>query len=173
MIKKALIVIDMQNDYYPQGAMELVGIIKANENVNELISDFREGGDEVIFIQHIASRNAPFFRKGSDGAKLFDGLDIKTSDVVFEKHYPNSFRDTDLDKYLQNKEIGKLVICGAMTHMCIDTTVRAGFDLGYNIDLVANACATKDLAYNGEVIKADLVHKSFLSALNGTFCEMI
>jgi len=57
--------------------------------------------------------------------------------------------------------------------MCIDTTVRAGFDLGYNIDLVANACATKDLAYNGEVIKADLVHKSFLSALNGTFCEMI
>ena len=170
---RALIVIDMQNDYYPKGAMELVGILDTHRVVNETIKKFRDSGNEIIFIQHIASKDAPFFKEGSEGANLYSGLDRKDSDRVFIKHYPNSFRDTGLDEYLRGKGIKNLTICGAMTHMCIDTTVRAGYDLEYDIELIAGGCATKDLVFNGEIIKAEIVHKSFLSALDGTFGKVV
>ena len=170
---KALIVVDMQNDYYPKGAMELVGILDAHKVVNKTIKKFRDSGNVVIFVQHIANKDAPFFKEGSEGANLYSGLDRKDSDRIFIKHYPNSFRDTGLDEYLQVKGIKNLIICGAMTHMCIDTTVRAGYDLGYNIEVISNGCATKDLVFNGEIIKAEIVHKSFLSAMDGTFCKVV
>jgi len=172
-VKKSLIVVDMQNDYYPNGAMELVGILEAHRVINETINKFRYSGDEVIFIQHIASKDAPFFKQDSSGAEIYEGLDRKVSDKVFVKHYPNSFRDTGLHEYLQEKEIASIVICGAMTHMCIDTTVRAGYDLGYDIKLIANGCATKDLVFKDKVISTDIVHKTFLSAMDRTFCSVI
>lgn len=169
---KALIVIDMQNDYYPKGKMELVGITAAHRVVNETIEKFRGSDSEVIFIQHIADEDAPFFKKGSEGAELYSGLYREETDRVFIKHYPNSFRDTGLDEYLKEKGIINLTICGAMTHMCIDTSVRAGYDLGYNIELIADGCATKDFIINGETIKAKIIQKSFLNAMDGTFCKV-
>lgn len=172
-MKRILIVIDMQNDYYPHGDMELEGILDAHTAVNLLISTFREQGNEVIFIQHVAQKSAAFFREHSFGAELHGELLREDGDIVFSKKYPNSFRDTGLDDYLKDMGVKNLTICGAMTHMCIDTTVRAGFDLGYDINLFADGCATKDLIYRNETIKASVVHKSFLTALNGTFCKVV
>jgi len=172
-MNKALIVVDMQNDYYIGGKNELTGIKEALDNIVKLINKAHKAGEEVIFIQHIAKKDAPFFAEGSDGAKLHKDLPIQSQDSIIVKHYPNSFRETNLHQLLQSKNITHLTICGAMTHMCIDTTVRAAFDLGYKINLVANACATKDLSYNGETIEAKYVQASFLAALNGTFCEVV
>ena len=171
-MNKALIVVDMQNDYYISGKNELTGIKEALDNIVKLINKAHKAGEEVIFIQHIAKKDAPFFAEGSDGAELHKDLPIQSQDSIVVKHYPNSFRETNLHQLLQSKNITHLTICGAMTHMCIDTTVRAAFDLGYKINLVANACATKDLSYNGEIIEAKYVQASFLAALNGTFCEV-
>ena len=112
---RALIVVDMQNDYYPKGEMELVGILDAHKVVNKTIKKFIDSGNVVIFIQHIANKDVPFFKEGNEGANLYSGLDRKDSDRVFIKHYPNSFRDTGLDEYLQEKGIKNLIICGAMT----------------------------------------------------------
>lgn len=82
------------------------------------------------------------------------------------KHYPNSFRDTELADYLKSKNISNLVICGMMTHMCVDATTRAAKDMGYDIVLIGDACATKDQEINGQKVKAEEVQKSFLAALN-------
>ncbi len=172
-MNKALIVVDMQNDYYIGGKNELTNIKEALENIVKLINKAHEAGEEVIFIQHIAKKDAPFFAEGSKGVELHKDLPTQSQDSIIVKHYPNSFRETNLHQLLQSKNITHLTICGAMTHMCIDTTVRAAFDLGYKINLVANACATKDLNYNGEIIEAKYVQASFLAALNGTFCEVI
>jgi len=169
----ALLVIDMQNDYYPGGRSELVGIEAAHARTRDLIAHARKAGSVVIFVRHIAPADAPFFAEGSEGAKLHADLPIHPDDTIITKHYPNSFRDTGLDAYLKGRGYRHLMVCGAMTHMCIDTTVRAGYDLGYDITLIGDACATKDLLWEGETIPAVQVHRSFLSALDGTFCRVI
>jgi len=170
---KALIVIDLQNDYFKGGKIELVNSELALKEANIAIKIAREKGYKIYFIQHIAAKkDASFFLPNSYGVKLHENLDIQ-NDTIIQKHYPNSFRETTLKDELDKHNINKLIICGAMTHMCIDTTVRAAFDLGYKIELLANACATKDLSFNGNTVLAKDVQNSFLSALNGTFCNVV
>lgn len=89
------------------------------------------------------------------------------------KYYQNSFYETELDSYLKEKGIKKLIVCGMMTHMCVDTTVRAAMDYGYEVDLVADACATMDLEISGEIIPAQTVQKTFLASLEGVFANVI
>jgi len=170
---KALIVVDMQNDYYIGGAMELVGIERAHTRTVELIELMKSRGDKVIFVQHLASEDASFFKEGSYGGEFYDELPVQKDDEIVRKRYPNSFRDTNLKELLDSDDISQLVVCGAMTHMCIDTTVRAAYDLGYSVELVGDACVTKDLEYDGVVIDADMVQRSFLAALDGIFCDVL
>ncbi|MGB5867825.1 MAG: cysteine hydrolase family protein [Arcobacteraceae bacterium] len=172
-MKKALIVIDLQNDYLPGGKMELVNTTEVLENTNKLIQYARTQKYKIYFIKHISTKNgATFFLPHTKGVELSDKLDIQ-NDLVIEKNFPNSFRDTILENELQKENIQDLVICGAMTHMCIDTTVRAAFDLGYNCTLVSDCCATKDLKFKEKIIKSADVQNSYLSALDGTFCSVL
>jgi len=171
-MKKALIVIDLQNDYFEGGNMALQNIDEVLKNTNKLIQFARKEKYKIYFIQHIAIKEgATFFVPNTKGVKLHKDLDIQ-NDVIIEKNYPNSFRDTILQKELEKENINDLIICGAMTHMCIDTTVRASFDLGYKCELISEACATKDLVFKDEIIKAEDVHKSYMSALGAVFCEV-
>ena len=173
MTRKALIVIDLQNDYFKNGKMELYNIDTALKNTNRLIEFARNNKYEIFFIKHLANTNkATFFIPNSYGAELYKDLNIQ-NDKIITKHYPNSFRETKLQKELENLNITSLIICGAMTHMCIDTTVRAGYDLGYNITLAHDACATKDLIFNNQIIKAHYIQNGFISALDGTFCTAL
>lgn len=171
-MKKALIIIDLQNDYFKDGANELQNIDEALIQTNKLIKFAREKSYKIYFIQHFSQKKgASFFLPHTQGVKLHKDLEIN-DDMVIKKNYPNSFRDTILKKELDKENINELIICGAMTHMCIDTTVRAGFDMGYKIELVSDACATKDLVFQDTIIKAKDVQASFMSALNGIFCEV-
>jgi len=171
-MNKALIIIDMQNDYFPGGKMALQGIEEALQNTNDLIRFSRKQGYTIFFVQHIAADSgASFFVPSTPGVELHEELDIQ-EDTIIQKHYPNSFRETELKAALDSEDIRDLIICGAMTHMCIDTTVRAGFDLGYNITLAHDACATKDLQFGETIIRAHEVHYSFVSAMGSAFCDV-
>ncbi len=162
----------MQNDYFCGGNMELQNIDDALHKTNELITFARKCNDKIYLIQHFSTREgATFFIPNTEGVELNSKLDIG-NDMIIDKKYPNSFRDTILKEELEKERISHLIVCGAMTHMCIDTTVRAGFDLGYNITLANDACATRDLQFRDITIKADDVHYSFISALGSIFCEV-
>jgi nicotinamidase-related amidase len=104
--------------------------------------------------------------------KINKHVEPKENEKVIVKHYPNSFRGTGLLDFLKGKEISELVICGMMTHMCIDTTVRAAFDLGFNSIVIGDACATKDLELDGKKVNAKEVQIAYLAGLNGTFAEV-
>jgi nicotinamidase-related amidase len=78
-----------------------------------------------------------------------------------------------LHQYLQALDSKDLVICGAMSHMCIDTSTRAAADLGYSCTLVSDACATRDLVFNDQMVKAADVQIAYMAALNGTFAQVI
>lgn len=166
-MKKALLIIDIQNDYFEKGAMALVGPDEACSKAGLLLKRFREEKLPVIHIQHIAARpEAGFFLPDTEGAEIHETLQPLSDEKLIIKHYPNSFRETDLLEYLKEKQITDLVICGMMTHMCVDATTRAAKDYGFNITVIGDACATKDLEYNGESVRASEVQKSFLAALN-------
>ncbi|MFZ2313574.1 MAG: isochorismatase family protein, partial [Methylobacter sp.] len=97
----------------------------------------------------------------------------KENEALIIKNYPSSFRDTGLDGILRKSGVTELVVCGAMSHMCVDTTVRAAFDLGYSCKVISDACATRDLEFEERVISASDVHASFMAALKFPFATVL
>lgn len=169
-MRTALLLIDIQNDYFPGGMNELAGALEASVNARKLLHAFRMDMLPVIHIQHISTRpGATFFIPGTTGSEIHNNVIPAPGEITIMKHYPNSFRETVLLDKLKELEIEQLVVCGMMTHMCVDSTVRAAYDYGYRCILASDACATKDLQLNNEVVKAVDIQKSFMCSLNGKF----
>lgn len=169
----ALILIDIQNDYFPGGAMALCGAAEAGEKAGMILARFRERGAPVFHIQHIANRpGATFFLPDTKGAHIHDSVRPAPGEPVLVKHFPNSFRETGLLEALSARDVASLTVCGMMTHMCVDATVRAAFDLGYPVTLVHDACATRDLAFGDRTVAAADVHAAFLAALGAVYATI-
>lgn len=172
-MKKALLIIDIQNDYFENGKMELVGAEEASKNAKTILEIFRDKNLPIIHMQHIAtSPTATFFLPNTEGVKINKNVTPRENEKVIIKHYPNSFKETELLDYLKREQISELIICGMMTHMCVDSTTRAAFDLGFKSTVIGDACATRDLELDGEKVNAKEVQIAYLSALNGTFAEI-
>jgi len=173
-MKQGLLIIDMQNDYFPGGNMELIAIDEAAANCIKLLEYFRTETFPVYHVQHISTRaGATFFIPDTQGCEIHRSVIPLPHEPVIVKHYPNSFHDTGLHEKLHSEKIQELVICGAMSHLCIDTTVRAAFDLGYACTVISDACETKDLIFENKVIKAESVHTAFMAALSAPFAQVI
>ena len=173
-MKTALLIIDVQNDYFPGGKMELNKSSEALLKIKILLNHFRKTEMPVVHVQHISLKTgATFFLPGTSGAEFNENVKPLNNEKIFVKNFPNSFRCTGLDAYLRENGITKLVIAGMMTHMCIDTTVRAAFDLGYESIVAGDCCATRSLSIDNVTIPAEDVHNSFLAALNGTFAKVV
>lgn len=170
----ALLIIDIQNDYFEGGKAQLVDPDKASSNTKLILEKFRKSNLPVVHIQHIANRpGATFFVPDTKGAEIHNDVKPLDTERVIVKHYPNSFRETSLLDYLKSKDITELVICGMQTHMCVDATTRAAKDLGFNCIVIGDACATKDLEVNGVKVKAADVQTAFLSALNYFYSKVM
>lgn len=172
-MNEALLIIDVQNDYFPGGANELYGAYEAESKIKSLIAESRKINRPIVYIQHINPPDDTFFIEETFGCEISERIKPLPDDKVIVKYYPNSFLETDLNSYLKENNIKKLIVCGMMTHMCVDTTVRAAMDYGYEVDLVADGCATMDLEIFGEVIPAQTVQKTFFASLNGVFANIV
>lgn len=170
----ALIVVDIQNDYFPNGKMELHNPENAAANAAKVLEWFRTNQKENIFhVQHLASNPAMgFFLPDTEGAEIHKMVQPLEHESIITKHFANSFLETDLESRLKEKGITKLVVVGMMTHMCIDATVRAAVDLGYETTLIEDACATCELMYQDKVVPAEQVHYAFIGALQGMYAEI-
>lgn len=170
----ALLLIDIQNDYFPGGAMELFGSPQAGIQAGKLLQAFRQETLPIIHIQHLSTRQgATFFAPNTRGVEIHECVAPAVGETVFQKNFPNSFRETPLLEHLRRLEVKQLVIAGMMTQMCIDTTTRAAADLGFQCLLAHDACATKDLSFGGATVSADNVQTAFLAALNGLFAQVL
>jgi nicotinamidase-related amidase len=169
----ALLLIDIQNDYFPGGRMELDGAVGAGNNAGKILSHCREANIPVVHIQHLSVRQgATFFIPGTEGAEINRSVTPMPGEKIMQKNFPNSFRQTGLAEYLEKLSIKKLLICGMMTHMCVDATVRAAFDSGYTCMVAADACAAKELVHGSTTISALHVHGAFLAALGSVYAEI-
>ncbi len=173
-VKQGLILVDIQNDYFPGGNLELVGVEKAAKNAWKLLQNFQDKQSPIFHIQHISKQpKATFFLPDTKGSEIHESVAPKSDETVIVKHFPNSFRETYLLKYLKDSEVEELVICGAMSHMCIDATTRAAFDFGLQCIVVEDACATRDLEYRGNIVKAAEVHTAFMASLAAVYAKVI
>jgi nicotinamidase-related amidase len=166
MTKRALIVVDVQNDYFPGGKWTLSGMNAAADNAARVLAAARAAGDLVVHVRHESlEANAPFFVPGTPGAQIHASVQPRDGETMVLKHQINSFRDTKLKEILDGKGITSVVVCGAMSHFCIDAAVRAADDFGYAVTLIHDACATRDLDFNGTTVPAAQVHAAFMAAL--------
>jgi nicotinamidase-related amidase len=173
-MKTALLLVDIQNDYFPGGAMELAGMDEAAATAGRLLTACRGRNFPIFHMQHLALRpGASFFLPGSVGAEIHPHVQPLPGEIVLQKHFPNSFRETDLLELLQKAGIEELVIGGAMSHMCIDATTRAAADLGFRCLVVHDACASRDLVFGGTVIPAAQVHGAFMAALSPLYARVL
>jgi nicotinamidase-related amidase len=165
-MKTALILIDIQNDYFPGGRMELEAPLAAAQQARLLLDLFRNKGWSTIHVQHISNRpGATFFLPDTTGLDFHETIRPLPGEKVIVKHFPNSFRETGLLEHLQGANIESLVLCGMMTHMCVDASVRAAADFGFPVRLAAQACATRELVYGEAKVPASSVQAAFLAAL--------
>jgi nicotinamidase-related amidase len=174
MADTALLIIDIQNDYFPGGAMELEGAEAAGAKAGSAIEHFRSKGLPVIHVRHLSTRpGSTFFLPNTKGAEIHAGVAPEKGETVVEKNFPNSFRATGLKEILEKQQIKNLVVAGMMTHMCVDASVRHAADLGYKITLLGDACATRAQKISGETVPARQVHLAFLAALNGFYAKVV
>jgi nicotinamidase-related amidase len=165
-MKTALLIIDIQNDYFEGGKFPLVNPLDAAKKAYDLLQCFREHGGKHVHIQHISLKpDAAFFVKGDSGSDIHDAVAHFEGEPIVYKHYPNSFRETTLLDMLKDWDVERVVVTGMMTHMCVDATARAAADFGFQVIVAEDACATRELVHGDTTIPADLVHKSFLAAL--------
>ncbi len=173
-MKQALIIVDIQNDYFPGGKMELVGMEATAQKAQRVLELFRTKNKPIFHIQHVSNRpGATFFLPETEGTEIHESVTPKSGEPVIQKHFPNCFAATSLQDLLSGSGVEEIIFCGAMSHMCIDTSVRAAFDLGFHCLVVSDACATKNLEFNGVTIEAAQVHAAFMAALSAPFARVI
>jgi nicotinamidase-related amidase len=174
MPERALVIICIQNDYFPGGAMQLEAADAAAANASKALARARQEGMPVFHVRHLSTRpGATFFIPGTKGAEIHAAVRPQSAERVIEKNFPNSFRGTELERALKDAGVKELVVAGMMTHMCVDASVRQAADLGYKVTLLGDACATRAQTFGGETVAARQVHAAFLAALNGFYAKVV
>jgi nicotinamidase-related amidase len=172
--KTALLIVDVQNDYFPGGRNPLEGSVEAAANAARLLEFFRRSEHPVFHVQHVSNRpGAKFFLPDTDGARIHERVEPRPGEIVLQKHYSNAFRDKELLTQLSMAYVARLVICGMMTHLCVDATVRAAVDYKFECVVAEDACATKALEHRGRTVPARDVQAAFLAALGASSAKIM
>jgi nicotinamidase-related amidase len=171
---RALLIVDIQRDYFPGGAFPLVGPDAAVAAAARVLARFRAAGEPVVHLQHVwDAPEATFMRPGTDGVEIHPLVAPAGDELVVPKAHPNGFRGTALRDELRWRHVDELVVAGMMTSMCVDATVRAAADLGFTASVVHDACAAPDLEFGGQAIGGATVHAAFLAALSDTYATIV
>jgi nicotinamidase-related amidase len=161
--KTALIIIDVQDFYFPGGAVPLEGPESASLNCKKLLDKFRTDSQMIVHVGH----------KVRSGGEFHPDVAPLEGEKVVMKSEVSAFNGTELTAFLQENDVTKLVICGMQTHMCVEGAVRAAYDLGFEVVLVGDACATRTLKSGDDAVAGADVHKSTLVTLDRTYATVV
>lgn len=145
---KALLVIDLQNDYFPGGAYPLWNAEATLENVEAAIGRAKARGAAVIVVQHVADKSAglsPFFNEGTEGVEVHPRIRAAAPDApVVIKAFADGFVDTTLEEELQKAGATELMVCGMMTQNCVTHTAISKSAEKYDVTILPDCCTTVD-----------------------------
>jgi nicotinamidase-related amidase len=163
MAKTALVLIDIQNFYFPGGKSELVDPQPASLNAKKVLEKARADGMLVVHVRH----------NSEPGGEIHENVRPKEGEKVISKDEVNAFQGTNLLDTLKSHDIERVVITGMMTHMCVEGATRAAADFGFEVVVVQDACATRDLEYDGVKVSAKDVHFSTLATINRYYGQVV
>jgi nicotinamidase-related amidase len=161
--KTALLIIDVQEFYFPGGRMQLENPELAGMNAGLLLDHFRQCKMPVYHVRH----------NFEPGGNIHPYVKPQLNEAVISKDQVNAFAGTGLLELMQKDSVEQLVICGMQTHMCLEAAVRAAFDFGFTCLVAADACATRSLQYEEHIIPAKYVHYSTLNTLQGSYARVL
>jgi nicotinamidase-related amidase len=153
--KEALLIIDIQEFYFVDGKSQLVNPEVASEKAALLLEQYRNKNKLVVHIQHASSKNA----------SIHENVQPKDNEKVITKNFVNSYRETDLLDFLKRHKITDVVICGMMTHVCVEAAARASADHGFNVTVISDACTTRNVTYDADTVQSNGVHQSTLATI--------
>jgi nicotinamidase-related amidase len=160
----ALLIIDIQNFYFPGDGPGLVNAEPASLNAKEILKIFREKNRLVVHIRH----------KADKGFEIHKNVEPLSDEKVITKDEVNSFQKTDLLDYLKSRNVNRLIIVGMQTQMCVEAAIRAGHDFGFECVVISDACATRDLKFKDRIVKAEDVHTGVLATMtDGGYAKVI
>ncbi len=170
----ALLLIENQNDYFPNGRIPLPRSQEACAKSHEILNVFRSKKMPVIHVQHISTQpDAAYLLPCTRGADFYQSVQPVKGETIIKKHYPNSFKDTQLLNHLIKNQINHLLVCGMISHLAIDATVRAAHDLGFSVTVLEDACAAQELTFNQHVIAPQDAHHAFMAALQSSYAAVV
>ncbi len=163
-IKTALLIVDIQNFYFPGEGPGLSGAEPASLIAKEILQLFRDKKQLVIHVRH----------KANNGFEIHKNVKPISSEKVITKEEINSFQKTDLLDFLRDNDVNRLIIIGMQTQMCVEAATRAAHDFGFECILIEDACATRDVKYGDKNVKAEDVHASTLATIaDGGYAKVI
>lgn len=166
--QSTLIMIDCQNTYR-QGVMQLDGVEDALAEAAQLLARARAAGIPVFHIMHDAGEGSPYDVHAEIG-QISDEVAPLAGEPVIVKKFPSAFVGTDLEAQLRGASSSELLLAGFMTHMCVSSTARGAFNLGFHPTVVASATATRELPGAGGVaVPAQAVQAASLAAIGDLF----
>ena len=169
-----LIIIDVQNFYFPGGKLPLTAPEAAALKARALLEAFRARGWPVVHVLHLGKdQAAPSPDAGEVGYRAHPSVLPRPGEPVIGKREANAFRDTALLATLRRLGATRLVIVGMQTHMCVEAATRAAVDLGFQVTVAHDACATRPLAFGGVEVPAAQVHAAALAAMSGAYARVV
>ncbi|MHC2998259.1 cysteine hydrolase family protein [Microbacterium sp. HJ5] len=171
---RVLVIVDIQRDYFPGGAYPLVGADAAAERAAVLLADQRTTGGTVIHVRHEShDPGAGMLVPGTPGGEIDARVAPAAGETVVAKTSANSFLETPLHELLTGAGASEVVVIGMQSSMCVDATVRAASDLGFDVTVAADACAAPDLEFRGTRIGGADVHAAFMAALAAAYARVV
>ncbi len=168
----ALIMVDCQNTYR-EGVMTLTGVEQALSEAKQLLRRARDAGVPVFHIRHDAGAGSPYDLTAPIG-QISDEVAPLAGETVITKAFPNAFVQTELELRLREAGVSNVILAGFMTHMCINSTARGAFNLGFHPTVVASATATRDLpGPDGDIVAAASLQAASLAALRDLFAVVV
>ena len=168
----ALVMIDCQNTYR-EGVMQLAGVEAALAEAQRMLQRARAAGIPVFHIRHDAGAGSPYDLMQRIG-QISDEVAPREGETVITKQYPNAFVQTGLEQHLRAAGVTNVILAGFMTHMCVNSTARGAFNLGFAPTVVAGATATRDLpGADGTVVPAAAMQAASLAGLRDMFAVVV
>lgn len=172
--KTVLLVIDIQGFYFPEGRIPLVEPLEASLQARRLVERFRAKGWPIVHVQHLPKgQTAPSPDSGDVQYRIHPNVMPAPGEPVVGKHFANAFRDTELLPTLRRLGAGRIVIAGMQTHMCVEAATRAAADLGFEVMVAHDACATRALKFGTTEVPAAQVHAAALAAMAGGYARVV
>ena len=172
--KRALVVIDVQNDYFADGLpIEYPPVAKTLPNIGRAMDAARAAGVPVVVVQNTAPAGSPVFDKGTPGWELNDVVASRPRDHYIEKNFPSVFTGTDFKQWIERNSIDTLSVIGYMTHNCDASTVFEAAHLNLNVEFLHDASGSLSYENSAGHASAEEIHRVFSVVFQSRFAAVL